>query len=107
MNQLNSILLEGTLLDEPSMIYTKSGVAETFFRIRSIRSYKKGEEEFEDILIVGIVTRGRRAEVCKEDLGKGCGVRVVGRLAPTKDEQIGIFAEHVEFKPKLAMKVGS
>ena len=54
----------------------------------------------------------RLAEVCKEYLAKGRGVRVVGRLKQDRWEdpegktrsKVHIVAEHVEFKPRPAEK---
>lgn len=100
MNNLNSILLEGELVTEPVLTYTKAGAAKTSYNVLSKRFYKQEEKIEEENTVVNVVTRGRHAEVNKEYLSKGRGVRVIGRIA-SNGTGLYIEAEHVEFKPKL------
>ena len=62
----------------------------------------------EEVSFVEATTLGKLATVCAEHLGKGRGVRVVGRLKQERWEdgdgnpraKVVIVAEHVEFQPK-------
>lgn len=99
MNQLNSILLEGVLLSDPTRTYSDMGIAKTVFEIESRRADKT--TFLETFINVGIVTHGDQAQVCKEHLKKDRAVRVVGRLIEDNNGDICILAEHVEFKAKV------
>jgi single-strand DNA-binding protein len=96
MNSLNSVLLEGNLVANPEEI--RNGVCGfTFesFRYNKVdgdRVYEKEVSRF-DVEVSGDL--GKR---CYDELVKGRGVRVVGRLKQTS-EGVRIIAEHVEFKP--------
>jgi single-strand DNA-binding protein len=78
------------------------------------RYYKQGEELEEEVSYFDVTVWNRLAEVCKEYLAKGRGVRVVGRLKQDRWEdpegktrsKVHIVAEHVEFKPRPAEKAG-
>jgi single-stranded DNA-binding protein len=100
MNNLNSVLLEGTLVTEPEISYTEKGAPMTVYDILSKRFYKQDDEIKVQETTVHIVTRNRQAEVNKKYLSNGRGVRVVGRIASNGTGPY-IEAEHVEFKPKL------
>lgn len=95
MNQLNSILLEGTLLRDPFAVAS----LETTFEIESCRIHQETLEK--SFINIGIITQGKQAEVCKKHLIAGRGVRVVGRLIEDAAGDICILAEHVEFTPKV------
>jgi len=98
MNNLNSILVEGTLMNDP--VTTNTEQTRTAFNLYSVH-YEKGGQ-FSDIT-VPIKTTGRLAEVCADYLKAGRGVRVVGRLAQNNTE-LYVHAEHVEFKPERDRK---
>ena len=100
MNNLNSVLIEGSLAADPELSYTEKGAAVCRFRVESHRTYKEGEEQKKEVSHFDISTHVRLAEVCAEYLKKGRGVRVVGRLAQD-GEKVLIEAEHVEFKPNI------
>ena len=114
MNDLNSVLIEGIVITEPSLGVecTKSNVGvECHFRIESQRSDKLWDgiirEEHSDF---DIIVRGHQGEICYERLRKmgweDRGVRVVGRLcaklAIVPKYPVYIIAEHIEFKPEKA-----
>jgi len=105
MNNLNSVLLEGQLSDDPILVYDTKGSQETSFKLTSRRYYKRDDETVEEQSRFTILTYGRLAEVCNEYLVKGRGVRVVGRLKcldnDSTNSETFIIAEHVEFKPVL------
>jgi len=112
MNNLNSILLEGNLVRDPEISYTPKGSPVCNFSIASNRYYKQGEELEQEVSYFDVTVWNRLAEVCKEYLAKGRGVRVVGRLKQDRWEdpegktrsKVHIVAEHVEFKPRPAEK---
>jgi len=112
MNNLNSILLEGNLVRDPEISYTPKGTPVCNFSVACNRYYKQGEELEEEVSYFDVTVWNRLAEVCKEYLAKGRGVRVVGRLKQDRWEdpegktrsKVHIVAEHVEFKPRPAEK---
>jgi single-strand DNA-binding protein len=108
MNNLNSILLEGNLVRDPEISYTPKGAPVCTFSVACNRYYKQEEELKEEASYFDVTVWNRLAEVCKEYLAKGRGVRVVGRLKQDRWEdpegktrsKVHIVAEHVEFKPQ-------
>src|SRR5512136_2388850 len=114
MNNLNSILLEGNLVRDPEMSYTSKGAPVCNFTMACNRYYKQEEELQEEVSYFDVTVWNRLAEVCKEYLTKGRGVRVVGRLKQDRWQdsdgktrsKVHIVAEHVEFKPKFNGKPG-
>ncbi len=109
MNNLNSILLEGNLVRDPELNFTAKGTQVCTFSVASNRYFKQDDEMQQEVSYFDVTTWSRLAEVCKEYLTKGRGVRVVGRLKQdrwTNEEgktrsKVHIIAEHVEFKPKF------
>lgn len=107
MNQLNSVIVEGNLTQDPDLTYTPKGSAVTHFTIASNRFYKQEGERKEEVGYFSVESWNRLAETCAEYLQKGRGVRVVGRLKQDRWKQNGqsrskivIVAEHVEFRSK-------
>ncbi len=110
MNNLNSVLIEGVLKQDPKMVIEDNGRTTAELTISSERNYKQNDEYHKEVSLFDIRVFGRQAEVCSEHLTKGRGVRIVGRL---KQELVGddgdvrsnvfIIAEHVEFKPKKSV----
>lgn len=107
MNDLNSVIIEGNLTQDPESTVTKGWTTLCTFPVAVNRYYKKEGERFEEVSFFEVETWGRIAENCYEYLSKGRGVRVVGRLKQSRWEaedgsnrsKIVIVAEHVEFKP--------
>ena len=112
MNHLNSILLEGVIVDDPKKIdlsekdpMTTSRLAK--FDIASDRYYvdKNGAKNVETVFI-GIQCWNTMADRCIEKLEKGMTVRVVGRLRQNRwittegaaRRSIEIVADHVEYR---------
>ena len=105
MTDLNSILVEGELVDDPQKGREGDpGVCK--FVLATRRTTAAGEKQ---IAHLDVIVAGRMAEVCNEYLKKGRRVRVVGRLATKEGEDATeffarrfthIIAEHVEFKPQ-------
>ena len=108
MTDLNSVLLEGRLTQDPELTYTPKGQSICRFSIASNR-YRKDSGEWEKTTNYFVIeTWGTLADVCFEHLHKGRGVRTVGHLKQSQWKQNGvnhnriiIVAEHVEFKPEV------
>lgn len=105
MNNLNSILIEGVLLENPELSYTPKGTAMYKFTVVYDRTYKEDEEIKKGVSYFDVSIRTRLAEACGEYLKKGRGVRVVGRLKQDRwtdnkgkaNSRVFIVAEHVKF----------
>lgn len=112
MNSLNSILVEGNLVRDPAVKTTPTGSQVCDFTLATNRFYKSGEEGFEkEVSYFDIEAWSRLGTACSQNLKKGRGVRVVGRLKQDRwvdpegkqRARVKIVAEHVEFK---ALKQG-
>ena len=107
MNNLNQILLEGHLTRDPEIWKTKNEKTICKFSVASNRYLPKDDGEFsEDVSYFDITAWDLLAESCGEELKKGRGVRIIGRLKQDRWEQDGqkrsrvfIVAEHIVFKP--------
>ncbi len=114
MNNLNSIIVEGNLTRDPILSATPKGTSVCTFAVASNRFYRQNEESQKEVSFFDVETWARLAEVCGEQLKKGRGVRVVGRLKQDRwtdgegklHSRVKIVAEHVEFKPQFAKKEG-
>ena len=113
MNNLNSVLIEGTLARDPELRYQPSngnaqGEPLCTLVLASARTYKHNGERVEEVSFIESAVPGKLGEVCAEHLTKGRGIRVVGRLKQERwedgdgyaREKFVIVAEHVEFKPQ-------
>jgi len=107
MNSLNSILVEGNLVKDPNTKTLPSGSQVCDFTLATNRFYKNGEEGFEkEVSYFDIEAWSRLGTACSQNLKKGRGVRVVGRLKQDRwvdpegkqRAKVKIVAEHVEFK---------
>ncbi len=110
MNNLNSVLIEGTLTQNPKMVIEDNGKTTAEFSISSERNYKKDDQYHKEVSLFEIHVFGKQAEACNEHLTEGRSVRIVGRLkqelrGDAGDARLNIFiiAEHVEFKPKKSV----
>ncbi len=114
MNSLNSILIEGNLVKDPESKPTPSGSQVCSFAVASNRFYKQNEALEKEVSYFDVETWSRLAQSCAENLKKGRGVRVVGRLKQDRwtdtegkiRSKVKIVAEHVEFKPVFAKPQG-
>lgn len=106
MNQLNSLILEGTLVRNVEI--TEPDVPVASGMVSVIRHYKnhKGNDE-EEYSIFEVVASDNLAKVFKEKGCKGRGVRIVGRLKQVRWHdsdgkewsKVFVIAEHIELKP--------
>ena len=108
MNSLNSILLEGNLVRDPEQKTLPSGNAVCDFTVASDRFYKQNDALEKEVSYFDVEAWARLGLACSENLKKGRGVRVVGRLKQDRwtdpegrqRSKVKIVAEHVEFKPQ-------
>ena len=107
MNSLNSILLEGNLTRDPESKTLPSGTQVCSFSVASDRFYKQNEILEKEVSYFDVEAWSRLGQSCVENLKKGRGERVVGRLKQYRwtdndgktKSKVKIVAEHVEFKP--------
>jgi single-strand DNA-binding protein len=110
MNSLNSILVEGNLVRDPAMAQTPKGTRVCSFCLASNRYYKMDNEAQKEVSFFDVEVWAKLAEACSDNLKKGRGVRVVGRLKQDRwsdaegksHSRIKIIGEHVEFKPDFS-----
>jgi single-stranded DNA-binding protein len=112
MNDLNSVLLEGTLTQDPVLSHDPKGSPHCLLVISSER-YLRGENGIEKRTTgMHIDSKGKIAEQCAKLCRRGSKIRVVGFLQALRGKneagrdaaQLVIEAEHVEIKPKPAVK---
>jgi single-strand DNA-binding protein len=107
VNSLNSILLEGNLTRDPETKTLATGTQVCNFSIASDRFYRQNESTEKEVSYFDVEAWARLGLACAENLRKGRGVRVVGRLKQDRwndtegkpRSRVMIVAEHVEFKP--------
>ena len=97
MNNLNSVLLEGTLTADPEYKESGNSMIIGTFTLKSSRFYKKNDEVEKESCHFNIVMHGNLAVNMKESLLKDKTARVVGRLNE-KSGVITIIADHIEIK---------
>lgn len=100
MNDLNYLLLAGTLKSNPVYNVTENRAVCTF-EINSKRHNMAPDGRIQATMTVTAVrvkTSGFIAEACRKFLRAGRGVRVVGRLI-SDTTGLCIEAEHVEIQP--------
>jgi single-strand DNA-binding protein len=107
MNSLNSILLEGNLVKDPESKTLATGSQVCNFTVASDRFYRQSDSTEKEVSYFDVEAWSRLALACSQNLKKGRGVRVVGRLKQDRwtdgegktKSRVMIVAEHVEFKP--------
>lgn len=100
--------MEGNLTRDPALTLTGKGSSVCNFSIASNRYFKVEEETVQEVSYIDVEAWAKLGEICAENLKKGRGVRVVGRMKQDRWEDAeGIFhnkhkivAEHVEFQPE-------
>lgn len=110
MNNLNSLIVEGTIT-KVDVNRPQSGGVTAVITLAVERNFKDSDgktvaetEEFD------AVAYGRLADCLEREAEAGRGVRVVGRLSQRKwadtdgrwHSGIAVAAEHIEFKPRKA-----
>ena len=115
MNDMNSALIEGTVVASPA-VKAKSSVSGSslvMFRIASNRYYKDRKSEeckwLADTLYLDIACWGSLGDFCLESIAKGQTVRVVGRIKNStykspdgsrEYSRFSILAQHITFRQR-------
>jgi single-stranded DNA-binding protein len=107
MNPLNSVLIEGDVIEKPEIKKDAEGKKTCFFRIESNRTNK--EDGATETCRLEIETNDEIAEKTKKICKVGDRVRVVGRIKQYTwiDAQAGqrsttrILSEHVKVRPSV------
>jgi len=108
VNSLNSILLEGNLVKDPESKTLSTGSQVCNFTVASDRFYRQNDDTEKEVSYFDVEAWSRLGLACSQNLKKGRGVRVVGRLKQDRwtdgegkpRSRVMIVAEHVEFKPQ-------
>jgi hypothetical protein len=106
-SDLNSVLLEGTVSGMPC-VADENGEKRCSFVMSSLRGeYNRNGKlvrNYETRIRI-VITSSARAKAAMENARTGRGLRVVGRLAGTaEDNNICIIAEHVAYRPEVTGK---
>ena len=112
MNDLNKILITGTVCQDVELRFTPTGAKTANLRVAIHRRYKnKAQETKEETEFITAVVWENLAENCVKYLKKGSRVLVEGRLQTREYEKDGqkrtvveIITEGVEFLDKLEKK---
>ena len=81
MPDINSVIIVGNLIKDPTFRSTTSGVPVANFTIASNRKFKDNSGSIkEDVCFIGVVAWYKLAESCYENLRKGSAVLVEGEL---------------------------
>jgi single-strand DNA-binding protein len=109
MNNLNSVLIEGTLIKKPQCRETLNGKPFCAFTIASTRRVKRNSKIEDEVSVFDIETESTLAELCHKLGRAGKVIRIVGRLkqdqSNTDHSRVIIVAEHIEFKAKEKLAV--
>lgn len=105
LNELNSVLLEGTLVTDPVPDFEKNTCTLLLENHYAYHDILTGTQKVTNYFIAE--ASGELAKTCLAMLKKGHGARVVGRLRQDRwvddngdnQSQVVVVAEHVEFKP--------
>jgi single stranded DNA-binding protein len=106
-DDLNSVLLEGRLVKDPTIKTFSSENSVCNFTIANNYSYKQKDGTYkQDASFVDIQVWGKSGVLCNQYLGKGSIVRLRGRISQDKWEdenkktrsKIYVTAGHVEFR---------
>lgn len=108
MNNLNTVLMEGTLIRDPERSHQVTGSSACRISLANNRYYNDRNDNWvNDASFFTVWVFGPVAESCLNYLKKGRGIRVVGRLkqfrytsAGLGREKVAILAEHIEFQPQ-------
>lgn len=85
-SQIQLVIYEGYLVDEPTMRYTPAGTAVTNFRMGSNRKFKTSAGEVrKEVTWLKVASWGKLAEIVNEWCSKGSHVIVTGKLRVGED----------------------
>lgn len=111
MNNINQLILEGNLVRDPEHNETQMGSSVCNFSLAVNRTFRDSKgEKVDEVSFFDVETWGDLAEkLKKENVKKGRGVRVVGRLKQERwkdadgksHSKIFVVAEHIELKQQI------
>lgn len=102
MPDINSVIIAGNLIKDPTFRKTHSDVPVTNFTIASNRKFKDSSGQIkEDVCFIGVVAWYKLAESCYENLRKGSAILVEGELQSRswKNEE-GFTRSTIEIKAR-------
>jgi single-strand DNA-binding protein len=101
---INNVVISGNLVRDPELKYLPTGSAICYLTVAVNRKYKSGETWKEEVSFFDVVVFGKSAEYCVENLHKGNGTVVSGRLKQetwetdgVKKSRVKIVADQVQF----------
>ena len=109
MNMLNSVIVEGDVVEQPEIKSTPNGVSVCTITIAVSRECRNANgERASEVSYFDVDAFGNIADVCAKMCLKGRGMRVVGRLRQVRwddgdgkaHSKVNVVAEHIEFKFK-------
>lgn len=102
MNQLNSIILEGSVAADKQFVEAENSFLK--FPLQVVRNSKLADgTSLKEVSTFNVEAYGRMAEVCNLNCNEGTEIRVVGRLKE-KNGNVSVVAEHIEIKPSFGKK---
>ena len=109
MNQLNSLIIEGNVVNEMvEVVEPVAGFKVAKLSIGVNCFFKNAEgEKVNEVSYFDIECYGQMAQIVSDKCVKGRGIRVVGRLKQDRwtdnenktHSKVYVVAEHIEFKP--------
>jgi len=114
MPEVNSVIIAGNLIKDPTFRSTTTGTPVANFTIASNRKFKDSTGQIkEDVCFIGVVAWYKLAESCYENLKKGSAVLVEGELQSrswkTEDgfnrNIVEIKARRIQFLNKREMTI--
>lgn len=100
MDNLNNLLIDGTLITNPEIVVANNGNRLVKFSIASNRVFVDTEgNKQKEVLFLPVVAYGSLAELCLKHIAKGITVRIAGRIRNNPEENnLELLAQHIEFK---------
>lgn len=101
MNQINSTIIEGTVINDPQVIaLTDDNEKIVKFTLANDRYYKKNGLPKSDTLFIVIQSVGEFGEKVLKSIKKGQEVRTCGRLFHANWFDIELDCSHIEYRVK-------
>lgn len=111
MNNINALILEGNLVRDPEHNETQMGTSVSNFLLAVNRTFRDSKgENVDEVSFFDVEAWGNLAEkLKKENVKKGRGVRVVGRLKQGRwkdvegkfHSKIFVVAEYIDLKQQI------
>jgi single-strand DNA-binding protein len=112
LSSLNSVLIEGNLVQDPQIRSLETGSKLCHFSVASNRYFVQENQRKTEVSFFDVEVWNKTAEQCATALSKGRGVRIVGRLKQDRwtdnegksHSKVKIIGDSVDFKPKFNKK---